>query len=165
MCCDIIGMCVLSYICSSLVPSPSHGPVFDCLQYAKTEGEGLVHFITWMTLCLPRWTEGGRGTHFALAFFILNQERYIFHFVNVQNSSCWARNFKIRLQACFFNGGPLPHSDKMDEAFPLHFRILQAIKNWMVENSICCTSGDSGDSTVTWATIRASCYMTPLWLH
>ena len=29
----------------SLVPRPSHHPVFDCLQYAKTEGEGLVSFI------------------------------------------------------------------------------------------------------------------------
>ena len=33
----------------SLVPRPSHHPVFDRLQYAKTEGESLVHFITWMT--------------------------------------------------------------------------------------------------------------------
>ena len=38
----------------SLVPRPSYRPVFDCLQYAKTEGEGLVHFITWMTFHLPR---------------------------------------------------------------------------------------------------------------
>ena len=29
----------------SLVPRPSHHPVFDCLQYAKTEGEDLVSFI------------------------------------------------------------------------------------------------------------------------
>ena len=28
----------------SLIPRPSHHPVFDCLQYAKMEGEGLVHF-------------------------------------------------------------------------------------------------------------------------
>ena len=33
----------------SLVPRPSHRPVFDRLQYAKMEGEGLVSFITWMT--------------------------------------------------------------------------------------------------------------------
>ena len=29
----------------SFVPSPSHRPVSDRLQYAKTNGEGLVHFI------------------------------------------------------------------------------------------------------------------------
>ena len=32
----------------SLVPRPSHRPVYDHLLYAKMEGEGLVHFITWM---------------------------------------------------------------------------------------------------------------------
>jgi len=31
---------------TSLVPRPSTPPVFDRLQYAKTEGEGLVNFIT-----------------------------------------------------------------------------------------------------------------------
>ena len=31
---------------ASLVPRPAYHPVFDCLQYAKTEGEGLVYFIT-----------------------------------------------------------------------------------------------------------------------
>ena len=30
----------------SLVPRPSHCPVFDCLQYVKREEKGLVHFIT-----------------------------------------------------------------------------------------------------------------------
>ena len=29
----------------SLIPRPSLAPVFDCLQYAKTEGEGLVNLI------------------------------------------------------------------------------------------------------------------------
>jgi len=32
--------------CLSLVPRPSHHPFFDRLQYEKTEGEGLVSFIT-----------------------------------------------------------------------------------------------------------------------
>ena len=31
---------------TSLVPRPSYHLVFDRLQYAKTEGEGPVHFIT-----------------------------------------------------------------------------------------------------------------------
>ena len=34
----------------------------------------------------------------------LNKERYIFHFTNVRNSSAWGRNYKIRSQACSFNG-------------------------------------------------------------
>ena len=38
----------------SLVPRPSHCPVFGRLQYAKIEGEGLVHFITCMTFCESR---------------------------------------------------------------------------------------------------------------
>ena len=31
---------------TSLVPRPSPAPVFDRLQYAKTEGEGLVNLTT-----------------------------------------------------------------------------------------------------------------------
>ena len=31
----------------SLIPRPSMPPVFECLQYAKMEGEGLGIFITW----------------------------------------------------------------------------------------------------------------------
>ena len=30
----------------SVIPRPSHGPVFDRLQCAKMEREGMVHFIT-----------------------------------------------------------------------------------------------------------------------
>ena len=33
------------YMRVSLIPRPSHCPVFDRLQYAKTEGEGMIHFI------------------------------------------------------------------------------------------------------------------------
>ena len=33
--------------CFSLVPRPSPAPVFDHLQYAKTEGEGLVNLTMW----------------------------------------------------------------------------------------------------------------------
>ena len=38
----------LQLVLHSLVPRPSHHPVFDCL-YTKTEGEGLVTFIILMT--------------------------------------------------------------------------------------------------------------------
>ena len=34
-----------TYMYDSLIPRPSPRPVFDCLQNAKMEGEGLVHFI------------------------------------------------------------------------------------------------------------------------
>ena len=37
---------LLAEVLGSLVPRPSHRPVFDCLQYVKMEGEGLVYFIT-----------------------------------------------------------------------------------------------------------------------
>ena len=50
---------------TSLVPRPSHHPVFYHLQYAKMEG--LVHFITWMTERSPI-----ERTYFAQAFFVLS---------------------------------------------------------------------------------------------
>jgi len=37
---------------TSLVPRPSTPPVFDRLQYAKTEGEGPGNFITWSAVRL-----------------------------------------------------------------------------------------------------------------
>ena len=37
----------LTVITCNLFPRPSTPPVFDRLQYAKTEGEGLGNFITW----------------------------------------------------------------------------------------------------------------------
>ena len=73
----------------SLVPRPSHRPVFDHLQYAKTEGEGLVHFVTLrMSVSTQVDRGGGRSplierTHFVHAFFTLNQEWYSFRFVNI----------------------------------------------------------------------------------
>ena len=81
--------------------------------------------------------------HFVHAFFVSNQEWYVFHFTNVLNSSTWGRNYKIRPQARSYNEGPLPSSvylgrhwhhscDKTYQAFPFRFCILQAIENWMV---------------------------------
>ena len=43
-------------------------------------------------------------THFVHAFFVLNQEGYAFRFMNVQNSSTWGRNYKIRPLARSFDG-------------------------------------------------------------
>ena len=80
--------------------------------------------------------------HFTHKFFILKQERYVFLFTNIWNSGAWGTNYKIRSQACFFQSGTPPplclsrwtrHScDKMSQAFPLCFCILQVIKNWTV---------------------------------
>ena len=44
--------------------------------------------------------------HFAHVLFILKQELYVFRFVNVQNSSAWGRNYKMRPQPHFFKNGP-----------------------------------------------------------
>ena len=80
---------------------------------------------------------------FVYVFFILNQEQYVFCFMNVWNFSAWGRNYEKRPQARFFNWRPLPTSvylgkhqchshDKMGQGFPLRFCILQVIKNWTV---------------------------------
>ena len=37
----------LDVVIFSLIPRPSIPPVFDCLQYAKTEEEGLGNHVTW----------------------------------------------------------------------------------------------------------------------
>ena len=100
---------------TSLVPRPSHCPVFDRLQDAKTEGEGLVSFITWMTSVSTRVDRGGEGFliergHFTHTFFVLNQERHAFRFANVRNSSAWGRNYKTRHLAHSFDRWPLPPS-------------------------------------------------------
>ena len=42
-----------------------------------------------------------KSMYFAHVFFVLKQEQYAFCFTNVQNSSTWGRNYKIRLLACF----------------------------------------------------------------
>ena len=41
-------VCMVHALCvhGSLVPRPSPAPIFDRLQYAKTEGEGLVNLTT-----------------------------------------------------------------------------------------------------------------------
>ena len=112
------------------------------------EGEGLVSCITWMTSVSTLVDRGGEGslierTHFPDAFFVFNQERYTFHFANIRNSSAWGRNYKISPLVRSFDRGPLPPSvylgwhwchshDTWYQTFPLHFCILQVIKNWMV---------------------------------
>ena len=59
--------------CTSLVPRLSHHPVYDCLQYAKTEGEAWSILSREWRQCLPKLDRGGEGppierTHFAPAF-------------------------------------------------------------------------------------------------
>ena len=53
-------------LCHIPVPRPSQHPFFDRLQYAKTNGEGVVHFVIWMTsisVHLGRQREGGVPDH------------------------------------------------------------------------------------------------------
>ena len=59
--------------CTSLVPRLSHHPVYDCLQYAKTEGEAWSILSREWCQCLPKLGRGGEEppierTHFAPAF-------------------------------------------------------------------------------------------------
>ena len=74
----------------SLVPGPSHHPVFDRLQYAKTEGgrPGLFCHVNDISVYLGRQRGEGspiEGTHFAHVFFVLNQEQYVSRFANVES--------------------------------------------------------------------------------
>ena len=140
----------------SLVPRPFHRPVLIACSMKKWRGKAWYHLSREWRQCLHRWTEGGRGhwSHFADAFFVFNQERYAFRFANVQKSSAWGRNYKIRPLACSFDGGSLHldrhwrHSrDKWYQAFPLRFCILQAIKNWTV--------GRPGNEAKLWSLMLA----------
>ena len=71
----------MDYANDSLVPRPSHHPFFDRLQYAKMEGEGLVHFyhVNGVSVYLGRqrgeWSPIER-MHFMHTFFISNKEQY-----------------------------------------------------------------------------------------
>ena len=72
--------------------------------------------------------------HFVHMFFVLNQERYTFCFVNIRNSSAWGRNYKIRLAlAHSFDGGLPPPLFETD--------IIHAIK-WPRLPSILHTASD-----------------------
>ena len=90
----------------SLVPRPSHCPVFDWLQYARMGGgrHGPLYHMNDVSVY-----RGGEGSlieraHFMHMFFILNQERYIF--CMYPNTSARDRNHKKRPQACSFNRSP-----------------------------------------------------------
>ena len=49
---------------TNLVPRLSHRPVLDRLQYAKMEGEGLIHFITYCKQSKTgRWEGQGTRMH------------------------------------------------------------------------------------------------------
>ena len=70
---------------------------------------------------------------YAHMFFVVNQERYVFCSTN---SSTWDGNYKKMPQVYSFNRVSLPSSvnwchscDKMDQAFPPPFFILQRSKN------------------------------------
>ena len=90
----------------SLVPRPSHHPVFDCFAVCKNGGGRPVPFYHMNDISVYLGTRRRKGfpneiMHFAHAFFVLNQEWYIFRFANIRNSSDWDRNYKKRPQARF----------------------------------------------------------------
>ena len=62
---------------TSLVPRLSHCPVFDRLQYGKTEGEGPFYKVSDVSVYLGRQREEEfriERMHFAHTFFVLNLE-------------------------------------------------------------------------------------------
>ena len=93
---------------ASLVPRPSHRPVFDRLQFAKAEEDGKTAFRT--------------------------QERYM----NVQNSGTLDGNYQIGFKLVFFNQGPSPsaylgrhnitHVIKWTRPFPSVFAYCNRLK-------------------------------------
>ena len=121
---------------SATAAEPSHHLVFDHLQYAKMKGEGLVYFITWMTSGRQR-EEGVPDRKNAFRTCVLHFELGAAHFcfANIWNFSLGGRNYKVRPQACSFDGGPLPPLPRLDtDIFHMinwarHLCILQAIKN------------------------------------
>ena len=68
---------------------------------------GQFYHMNDVSVYLGRQRGAGVPNHFVHAFFVLNQEQYVFHFANVYRSSAWGRNYKMRPQARLFNGGPL----------------------------------------------------------
>ena len=103
----------------SLIPRPSHHPVFAV---CKNGGErpGPFYHMNDVSVYLGR-QRGGGVPNWKKVFCAC--ERYIFRFTNVKNSSAWGKNYKIRPQACSFDRGPLPPlcrhwhllCDKMDQ--------------------------------------------------
>ena len=83
-------------------------PVFDCLQYAKTEGEDLGDLVTCVTSGRQRVTDGGRGVpdrcnsqtlHWS-ASSLPNNELYWRCLYNVTVSSSWTRYYKSLENLC-----------------------------------------------------------------
>ena len=72
----------------SLIPRPSHRPVFYRLQYKKKNGggrPGIFYHVNDISVYLDR-QRGGQGEESPSkehAFFVSNLERYVFHFANV----------------------------------------------------------------------------------
>ena len=131
----------------ALLPRPSHRPFLVACSMQNGGGRpGPFYHVNDVSVYLGR--QRGEGslierTYFLHMSLVLNQERYVFRFVNIWNSSTWGRNYKIKPQAYsftfFWSGTPppsiylgrhwRPSCDKMDQAFPLRFCILRAIKN------------------------------------
>ena len=134
-------------LCISLIPRPSHHPLFDCLQCAKMEGEGLVTFITWMTSVstyrqrgevVPDWKDAFRARILhcepRAVCFSLGESSKLQHLeqkAQEKGSSLFFRLETPPPTSSVYLCRHWHHSHgKMDQA-PSMFCILQAIKNWM----------------------------------
>ena len=100
-----VNLFVLSHVKvpPSLNPRPSHCLSLIACSMQKRRGEAWYIFITWMTSVSTLVDREGEGSWMRMhMFFILKQEQYVFHFINVRNSSAWGRNYKIRKASSLF---------------------------------------------------------------
>ena len=126
---------------STFIPRPSHCPVFDHLQYAKTgRWEGVVHFITQITSRQRREKVIDQQNAFRTCMKIKWQFSALWMF----RTSAWLDTTRKGLKLILSVRDPSPPSVylgrhwhhfhvKMDHAFPLHFAYCK--KNWSVGRS------------------------------
>ena len=124
----------------SLIPRPSHCPVFDHLQYAKTEGENLVHFITWITSVSSKVDKGVSDWKNAFCAHGLCFEPVAFSLRGTFETSALGAETTRWVSSSFILWGTPPplclprwthwrySCDKMDQAFPFCFCILKVVK-------------------------------------
>ena len=119
--------CVITslYTVHSIIPRPSHWPLFDCMLSVCKNGWGRNCPFYHMSVYLV----GQRRGVVAHMSFVLNLEWYIVSFTHVWNSIAWDRNKKIRLQVCCLMGDPLL---PLLTSFLSIFAYYKQPKIWMV---------------------------------
>ena len=95
---------------SSLVPRPSHPPVFNCLKCVKSKGKA--SSLGWLSVYLG--TVGGRGPRSeerisnTRSSFQTWSSMFFTSWMLETPASTWGRNYTIWSQVCSFDGGTLP---------------------------------------------------------